>query len=150
MGFWELGRLPISRLQSRPLPKRKGRVFRILLASLAVLLSMQRERSHEGGQREGVSSVLDTEDAQQEAVHEEHNSGPSNDGHTLRPDVANARDLDGEGDGAEGQDAVYIGSGQQLALASAMERRLIRLEYSQIAATTCVSSPYWLWKLPAK
>lgn len=61
---------------------------------------------HKRGQRKGVSSVLDTEHAQQEAVDEEKNTAPSNDGDLLGLLVGNSRDLDGQGDGAERQDTI--------------------------------------------
>lgn len=61
---------------------------------------------HKRGQRKGISSVLDTEHAQQKAVDEEKNAAPSNDGDLLRLLVGDSRDLDGQGDGAERQDTI--------------------------------------------
>jgi hypothetical protein len=49
-----------------------------------------------------VSSVLESEDAEEEAVHQEDNGGPCHNGDSLRFGIGYAWDLDGKGDCCEG------------------------------------------------
>lgn len=61
----------------------------------------------EGREPEGVATVLDPEDAQQERVHAEENGTPDEDSDLLLALVGHARHLQSETDGGEGEDAVW-------------------------------------------
>lgn len=63
---------------------------------------------HERRQRERVAAVLHAENAQQEAVHEEDDGAPDDGCHLLDLFVCYSRDLDGQRNGREGKDTVYI------------------------------------------
>lgn len=62
---------------------------------------------HERREGEGVSAVLDAEHAQQEAVHEEQHTNPSQHGNALRLSVCHSGNLDCEVDSREGKDTIY-------------------------------------------
>lgn len=53
-----------------------------------------------------VSSVLESENAEEEAVHQEDDSGPGHDGDALCFGIGYAWNLDCEGDCCEGEDAI--------------------------------------------
>ena len=61
---------------------------------------------HEGRQREWIARVLDTEDAQQEAVDKEQGAAKRNDCDLLRLGLSNSWNLDRERDRAKRQDTV--------------------------------------------
>jgi hypothetical protein len=61
---------------------------------------------HKRRQRERITAVLDAEDAEQEAVHEEHDCGPDHDHQLLALWVGDSRHLDGQGNDGEGEDTV--------------------------------------------
>jgi hypothetical protein len=63
------------------------------------------ERS-EGRQPEGVATVLDPEHAQEEGVHAEKDSPPDEDCDLLLARVGDARNLECQADGGEGEDSV--------------------------------------------
>jgi hypothetical protein len=58
-------------------------------------------------QPEGVATVLDPEHTQEEGVHSEKDSTPDEDGDLLFARVGNARNLECQADGGEGEDSVY-------------------------------------------
>lgn len=57
-------------------------------------------------EEEWVSSILESENAEEEAVHQENDGGPGHDGNSLYLGISYAWDLDGESDCCEGEDAV--------------------------------------------
>ena len=61
-------------------------------------------------QGEGVAAVLDAEDAEQEAVHDDHDTTPDEDGELLCLLIGNSRRLDGQCDGSKRQNAVCVAS----------------------------------------
>ena len=63
--------------------------------------------SHEGWQREGVAAVLDSEDAQQEAVEHEQDDTPADDGNLLSSRVCHSGHLGGQADSAECKQGVW-------------------------------------------
>lgn len=65
------------------------------------------QSSSERRQVEGVTAVLDPEDAEEEAVDEEQQAAPNNDGSLLSLGVGDTRNLQGERDGRKGEDTVW-------------------------------------------
>jgi hypothetical protein len=63
--------------------------------------------SLKGRQPEGVATVLDPEHTQEEGVHSEKDSTPDEDSDLLLARVRNARNLECQTDGGEGEDSVY-------------------------------------------
>jgi len=63
---------------------------------------------HEGRERVGITGVLDPEDAEKEAVHDEHDTTPGNNSNALSLGVRHTGYLDGQGDGRKGEYTVYI------------------------------------------
>jgi hypothetical protein len=55
---------------------------------------------------EGVATVLDSEDAEEERVHAEEDSAPDEDGDLLLASIGHPGDLECKADGGEGEDAV--------------------------------------------
>lgn len=102
----------------------------------------QKASLHERRQRERVGTVLDAENAEKEAVHDEQNTTPGQNSNLLSLVVANARHLNGERDGTESQDTVYFRLASRLDMEGDVNK--------QIAATIWVSKPNWFWKPPAK
>ncbi len=74
-------------------------------SSLVLLLP----NSHKGWQGEGVTPILHAEDAQQEAVHDEKNTSPSQDDHLLGFRIGYPWRLDGKRDSSERQDGIWVG-----------------------------------------
>lgn len=62
---------------------------------------------HKGRQVEWVASILGTEDAQKEAVHNQENAAPGPDSDNLGPGIGNPGNLDGQRDGGKGEDTIY-------------------------------------------
>jgi hypothetical protein len=62
--------------------------------------------SLKGRQPEGVATVLDPEHTQEEGVHSEKDSTPDEDSDLLLARVGDARNLQGQTDGGEGEDSV--------------------------------------------
>jgi hypothetical protein len=60
----------------------------------------------EGREPEGVATVLDSEDAEEEGVHAEENSTPDEYGDLLLAGIGHSGDLESKADGSEGEDAV--------------------------------------------
>lgn len=63
--------------------------------------------SLERRQPEGVAAVLDPEHAQEERIHAEKDSTPDENSELLLAGVGNARNLQGQTDGGEGENSVY-------------------------------------------
>jgi hypothetical protein len=61
----------------------------------------------EGREPEGVTTVLDPEDAEEERVHAEENSAPDEHGDLLLASVGHSGNLESKADGGEGEDAVW-------------------------------------------
>jgi hypothetical protein len=66
------------------------------------------ENTLEWWEPKGISAVLESENAEKEAVHDEDYSGPSENSDLLRLCVGNPWDFESEGDGREGKDAIWI------------------------------------------
>jgi len=98
----------------------------------------------EGWQPEGVATVLDPEDAQEERVHAENDSAPNEYRDLLLAGVGHSRDLESKADSGEGEDAVCEYWSVTRSHDSQVGANL------HIAATICVSRPNWFWKPPAK
>jgi hypothetical protein len=60
----------------------------------------------EGREPEGVATVLDSEDAEEERVHAEENGTPDEDSDLLLTGIGHSGDLESKADGGEGEDAV--------------------------------------------
>lgn len=75
----------------------------LLSKSLSRFLSLRLE----WGEEEWVSSVLESEDTEEEAVHQKDNGGPGHDGNSLCFGIGYAWDLDGEGDGCKGENTIW-------------------------------------------
>ena len=63
-------------------------------------------RHLEGRQPEGVATVLDPEDAQEERVHAKEDSTPDQDSDLLLAGICHPGDLESKTDGGEGEDAI--------------------------------------------
>ena len=63
-------------------------------------------RHLERRQPEGVATVLDPEDAQEEGVHAEKDSTPNEDCDLLLAGICHPGDLESKADGGEGENAV--------------------------------------------
>lgn len=101
---------------------------------------------HKGGQVERVASILDAENAEKEAVHNQDNAAPSPHGDNLDSGIGNPGNLDGQGDGSKGENTVY-----GLSKSAITKGRQEKANYNlHKAATTWVSKPYWFWKPAAK
>ena len=61
---------------------------------------------HERGKRERVARVLEAEDAQQKAIHEEQYCAPDKDCNLLSLGISHARHFDSQSDGAKGEQTV--------------------------------------------
>lgn len=61
----------------------------------------------ERGEEEWVSSILESENAEEEAVHQEDYGGPGHDGNSLCFGISYAWDFDGEGDCCKGEDTIW-------------------------------------------
>lgn len=62
---------------------------------------------HERRQGKGVTSILDAEHTEKEAVDEEQDTAPSDDSDLLSLGISDAGDLDRQGNSAERQDTVW-------------------------------------------
>lgn len=63
-------------------------------------------RLHEGRQGKGVAAVLQSEDAEEEAVHDPHDETPDQHSDLLSFGIGHARHLDGKGYGRKGENTV--------------------------------------------
>lgn len=97
-------------------------------------------------QREGVAAVLDAEDAEQEAVEDEHDAGVEDDHGLLDLDTTEAGRLVGETNGAEGEGTVWAWNVSE---ANPHETDIGSVNV-QRAPMICDSSWNWLWKPLAK
>lgn len=68
--------------------------------------AQKRRRHLKWREPEGVSAVLHSEDAEQEAVHGEHDTAPEQDHDGLQLGVLDSGDLEGEGDCCKSEDAI--------------------------------------------
>lgn len=64
-------------------------------------------RSSERRQPEGVATVLDPEDAQEERVHAEKDGTPNEDSNLLLAGIRHPGDLESKADGGEGENTVF-------------------------------------------
>lgn len=69
---------------------------------------MNAGQSSEWRQPEWVATILYPEDAEQEAVHAEHDTSPDNDHDTLQLRVLGSRNLESERDGCKSKDTVFV------------------------------------------
>lgn len=100
-----------ARLTQDPTPSDAAFSLSMLVHRLRRLPSAR--LSHKGREREGVAAVLDTEDAQQEAVEEEHDADPGDGGDELLLGLGDARNARPEGNGGKGQQAVWCNACQR-------------------------------------
>lgn len=100
----------------------------------------------EGRQRKGVTTVLDAEDAEKEAVEDEHDAGIEDDHGLLDLDTAEAGCLVRETNSTEGESSICEGA---VSKKNSHENDLGSL-HVQRAPIICDSSWNWLWKPPAK
>jgi hypothetical protein len=107
------------------------------MLSLSPLRSICLERR----QPELVSTVLGSEDAEQEAVHTQQDATPEKDGKLLSPCVCDTGNLERERDGRESKDTVHCSNDLRL------KTKLVAETSSKVADSTLAIALY-IWRLP--
>lgn len=97
---------------------------------------------HERRKGEGIACILDAEDAEEEAIHDEQSTAPCENSDTLGLRVGNSGDLDSEGNSCKAQDTICM--------LSVVVHHPHGHRNLHIAATIWVSMPNWFWKPEAK